>query len=110
MEKLKRTPEGKIIKPLRISFEGLDDTHKAIFLDISCFFIGWDKDYVAKVLDECEFSATIGISVLRERCLITFERNELNMHDLLREMARVIISEKSADHPENGVDCGTLKW
>ncbi|TQD90473.1 hypothetical protein C1H46_023911 [Malus baccata] len=99
LEKLKRTPEGKIIKSLRISFEGLDDAQKAIFLDISCFFIGWKKDYVAKVLDGCGFSATIGISVLRERCLITVEQNELNMHDLLREMARVIISEKSPCHP-----------
>ncbi|XP_028953164.1 disease resistance protein RPV1-like [Malus domestica] len=99
LEKLEKIPDGKIIKPLRISFEGLDDTQKAIFLDISCFFIGWNKDYVIKVLDGCEFSATIGISVLRERCLVTVERNELNMHDLLREMARVIISEKSPDHP-----------
>ncbi|XP_070661780.1 disease resistance protein RPV1-like isoform X2 [Malus domestica] len=99
LEKLKRTPEGKIIKSLRISFEGLDDTQKAIFLDISCFFIGRDKDYVAKVLDGCGFSATIGISVLRELCLVTVEQNVLNMHDLFREMARVIISEKSLGHP-----------
>nr|XP_028954100.1 TMV resistance protein N-like isoform X2 [Malus domestica] len=99
LEKLKRTPEGKIIKSLRISFEGLDDAQKAIFLDISCFFIGADKDIVTKVLDGCGFSATIGISVLCERCLITVEHNKLNMHDLLREMARVIISEKSPCHP-----------
>ncbi|CAN6699565.1 unnamed protein product [Malus baccata var. baccata] len=100
LKKLKITPKGEIIKPLRISFEGLDDTENAIFLDISCFFIGWDKDYVTKVLDGCELSATIGISVLRQRCLVTFQRNELYMHDLLREMARVIISERFADHPE----------
>ncbi|TQD99621.1 hypothetical protein C1H46_014757 [Malus baccata] len=100
LKKLKITPKGEIIKPLRISFEGLDDTEKAIFLDISCFFIGWDKDYVTKVLDGCELSATIGISVLRQRCLVTFQRNELYMHDLLREMARVIISERFAGHPE----------
>nr|AAQ93075.1 TIR-NBS-LRR type R protein 7 [Malus baccata] len=99
LEKLKRTPEGKIIKSLRISFEGLDDAQKAIFLDISCFFIGEDKDYVAKVLDGCGFYATIGISVLRERCLVTVEHNKLNMHDLLREMAKVIISEKSPGDP-----------
>ncbi|CAN6564241.1 unnamed protein product [Malus baccata var. baccata] len=98
-EKLKITPDGKIIKPLRISFEGLDDTQKAIFLDISCFFIGKDKDYVAKILDECKFFATIGISVLRERCLVTVEDNKLNMHDLLREMARVVISEKFPGRP-----------
>ncbi|CAN6722111.1 unnamed protein product [Malus baccata var. baccata] len=39
------------------------------------------------------------ISVLLDRCLVTIERNMLNMHDLLREMARVIISEKSPGHP-----------
>ncbi|RXI05833.1 hypothetical protein DVH24_017875 [Malus domestica] len=69
LEKLEGTPDGKIIKLLRISFERLDDTQKTIFLDISCFFIGKDKDYVAKVLDECGFSATAETSVLRERCL-----------------------------------------
>ncbi|CAN6699623.1 unnamed protein product [Malus baccata var. baccata] len=99
LEKLKRTPYEKIINPLRISFEGLDNKEKAIFLDISCFFIGKDKDYIAKILDGCGFSATIGISVLRERCLITVEYNKLNMHDLLREMARIIISERSPDQP-----------
>ncbi|KAM1586933.1 hypothetical protein PS1_026546 [Malus domestica] len=95
LEKLERTPDGKIIKPLRMSFDGLDDTEKATFLNISCFFIGEEEDRVAKLLDVCGFSATVGINVLCERCLITVEGNKLNMHDLLREMARVIISEKS---------------
>ncbi|CAN6564252.1 unnamed protein product [Malus baccata var. baccata] len=99
LEKLKRTPYEKIINPLRISFEGLDDKEKAIFLDISCFFIGKDKDYIAKILDGCGFSATIGISVLRERCLITVADKKLNMHDLIREMARIIISERSPNRP-----------
>ncbi|TQE04837.1 hypothetical protein C1H46_009551 [Malus baccata] len=98
-EKLKKIPHEGIMKPLRVSFEKLDITEKAIFLDICCFFIGQDKDYVTKVLDGCGFFATIGISVLRERCLVTVERNMLYMHDLLREMARVIISEKSPGHP-----------
>ncbi|TQE04836.1 hypothetical protein C1H46_009550 [Malus baccata] len=99
LEKLKKFPDEGIMKPLRVSFERLDPTQKDIFLDISCFFIGWDKDYVAKILDGCNFFATIGISDLRERCLITVEHNKLNMHDLLREMAKLIISEKSPRHP-----------
>ncbi|XP_050117507.1 disease resistance protein RUN1-like [Malus sylvestris] len=99
LEKLKTFPNEGIMKPLRESFEMLHPTQKAIFLDISCFFIGHDKDYVAKILDGCNFFATIGISDLRERCLITVEDNKLNMHDLLREMAKSIISEKSPCHP-----------
>ncbi|KAM2001703.1 hypothetical protein ACFX15_025503 [Malus domestica] len=99
LEKLGRYPDGNIVNRLRTSFEGLDSLEKAIFLDVSCFFIGEDKDYVTKILDRCGFYGTIVISVLRERCLITVEQNKLNMHDLLREMARVIISEKSLGHP-----------
>ncbi|XP_070661622.1 disease resistance protein RUN1-like [Malus domestica] len=99
LEELGRYPDENIVNRLRISFDGLCRSEKAIFLDISCFFIGEDKDYVAKRLDKCGFSATIGISVLCERCLITVEQNKLNKHDLLREMARVIISEKSLGHP-----------
>ncbi|XP_050114712.1 disease resistance protein RUN1-like isoform X3 [Malus sylvestris] len=99
LEKLERTPDGKIIKPLRMSFDGLDDTEKATFLNISCFFIGEDEDRVAKLLDVCGFSATVGINVLCERCLVTVEGNKLNMHDLLREMARIIISDKSPGDP-----------
>ncbi|CAN6699483.1 unnamed protein product [Malus baccata var. baccata] len=99
LEKLKKFPDEGIMKPLRVSFERLDLTQKDIFLDISCFFIGWDKDFVAKILDGCEFFATVGISDLRERCLITVEHNRLNMHDLLQEMAKLIISEKFPRHP-----------
>ncbi|XP_050117543.1 disease resistance protein RPV1-like isoform X2 [Malus sylvestris] len=65
LEKLKRTPEGKIIQPLRIRFEGIDDTENAIFLDMSCFFIGCDDDYVAKILDGRN-SHTIRISIVQD--------------------------------------------
>ncbi|XP_021802668.1 disease resistance protein ADR2-like [Prunus avium] len=102
LEKLERSPDGDIQKILRISFDGLPDhTKREIFLDISCFFIGMDKDYVTQILDGCGFSATIGISVLIERCLVTVsEGNELMMHDLLQDMGREIIRENARGHPE----------
>ncbi|XP_050128824.1 disease resistance protein RUN1-like [Malus sylvestris] len=95
LEKLKRVPEGEIIEKLRISFDGLDDTQKAIFLDISCCFLGMDKDYVTKILDGCGFFVTIGISVLRERCLVIIEYGKLKMHDLVRKMGNIIIFKES---------------
>ncbi|KAB2609920.1 TMV resistance protein N-like [Pyrus ussuriensis x Pyrus communis] len=100
LEKLKTIPEEEILEKLRISFRGLDVQQKAIFLDISCYFVGMDKDYVAKILDGCGFSTTIGISILRERSLVTVEENNLMMHDLLQEMGRVIIYEEFPGHPE----------
>ncbi|CAL2236187.1 unnamed protein product [Prunus armeniaca] len=102
LEKLQISPDGDIQKILRISFDGLpDDRMRNIFLDISCFFIGEDKDSVTKILDGCGFFATIGISVLIERCLVTVsEYNKLGMHDLLRDMGREIIYENADGRPE----------
>ncbi|KAB2602763.1 TMV resistance protein N-like [Pyrus ussuriensis x Pyrus communis] len=103
LEKLKRIPEEEIIEKLKISLDGLDDTQKTIFLDI-CFFLEMDMEdminvYVTEILDGCGCSATIGINVLRERCLITVECDHLMMHGLIRKMGKIIISEKSPTEP-----------
>jgi hypothetical protein len=96
LEKLKRIPNDQIQTKLRISFDALSDSfQKDIFLDISCFFIGMDKDYVTQILNACGFFAKIGISVLIQRCLLSVgERNKLIMHDLLRDMGREIVREE----------------
>ncbi|XP_020411151.1 disease resistance protein RML1A isoform X2 [Prunus persica] len=103
LERLERSPHETITKILRISFDGLPShTDRDIFLDISCFFIGMDLDYVTQILDGSGFSATLGIPILIERCLVDVsEENELMMHDLLREMGREIVREKSGrDDPK----------
>ncbi|KAG6723365.1 hypothetical protein I3842_03G204800 [Carya illinoinensis] len=101
LEKLKRIPHDQIQKKLRISFDALgDNTMKDIFLDISCFFIGMDKDNVVQILDGCGLFAKIGISVLIQRCLLTVgERNKLLMHDLLRDMGGEIVREECPNKP-----------
>ncbi|XP_040365786.1 disease resistance protein RPV1 isoform X2 [Rosa chinensis] len=100
VEKLKRIPPREIQEKLKISYDGLgDDTEKDIFLDISCFFIGMDKNYVTHVLDGCGFSSEIGIRVLHERCLITSHQGQkLMMHDLVRDMGREIVRAKSPNN------------
>ncbi|XP_061355696.1 disease resistance protein RPV1-like [Gastrolobium bilobum] len=102
LEKLKRIPNDQVQKKLKISYDGLnDDTEKEIFLDIACFFIGMDRNDVIHILNGCGHFAEIGISVLVERSLVTFDdRNQLGMHDLLRDMGREIIREKSPKEPE----------
>ena len=101
LEKLKRTPNDHIQKKLRISYDafGSDYEVKDIFLDIACFFIGMDRNYVSQILDGCGLHAEIGISLLLQRCFITIEQNKLMMHDLLRDMGREIVREKSPKEP-----------
>ncbi|XP_022722530.1 TMV resistance protein N-like [Durio zibethinus] len=101
LEKLQKVPHQKIQKKLRISFDTLDDDLlKAIFLDIACFYIGMDKDYVMTILDGCGFFPEIGMKVLLERSLIAINPfNKLEMHNLLRDMGREIVHEVSPSHP-----------
>ncbi|TQD88246.1 hypothetical protein C1H46_026127 [Malus baccata] len=99
--KLKMIPPGEIQAQLKISYDGLnDDYERGIFLDIACFFIGMDKNYVIQILDGCGFYATTGIKVLLDRCLVTVNTiNKIMMHDLLRDMGRDIVHAENPNFP-----------
>ncbi|GMI79449.1 DOMINANT SUPRESSOR OF camta3 NUMBER 1 [Hibiscus trionum] len=60
-----------------------------------------EKDFVTKVLNGCDFSPDIGIDVLVKKSLIKVDEHDqsLWMHDLLRDMGRKIVEEKSIDEP-----------
>jgi hypothetical protein len=91
--------DGKIQKILKISYDSLrDERDKNLFLDIACFFIGNDKDYVRRILECCDFYRTLGIQKLIDRCLITIDKdNKLMMHQLLRDMGREIVRQESPE-------------
>ncbi|CAL9017865.1 unnamed protein product [Prunus brigantina] len=96
--KLKEYPDDKDIFPaLRISYDGLEETEKQIFLDIACFFKGDYHSRVHPILDACNFHPTIGISVLQDKCLVKIIKgNRLWMHDLLQQMGwSVVLGESS---------------
>jgi Cdc6-like AAA superfamily ATPase len=97
LEKLQKYPHNQIQQILRMSFDSLDDdTVKDTFLDIACFFVGMDKDYAIKIFDGCGFFPEIGIKILIQRSLVTInDQNELRMHDLIRDMGREIVRERS---------------
>ncbi|TYG47808.1 hypothetical protein ES288_D11G371400v1 [Gossypium darwinii] len=101
IERLKRDSNKEILDKLQISFDGLEEREKNIFLDIACFFNGEKKDFVIKVLDGCEFFPDIGIDVLVKKSLVKVDKHNKNlkMHDLLQEMGRTIVKEKCVDEP-----------
>ncbi|MED6146309.1 hypothetical protein PIB30_033307 [Stylosanthes scabra] len=96
VEKIKKSSHSEIIEVLKISYYGLDSMEKNIFLDIACFFKGWEKDEVTKILKECGHEAEICIDILINRSLlVTLEnwggRDILGMHDLLEDMGKQIV-------------------
>ncbi|KAK2420077.1 disease resistance protein RPV1 [Trifolium repens] len=101
LAKLKRIPNDKVQNKLKISYDGLDDFQKAVFLDIACFFIGMDRNDVIHILNGCELFPESGIRFLVEKSLVTVDdKNRLGMHDLLRDMGRKIICDTSRNKPE----------
>ncbi|BBH02491.1 Disease resistance TIR-NBS-LRR class protein [Prunus dulcis] len=99
--KLKEHPDDNIIDVLRISYDGLDETEKQIFLDIACFFKGEDHDRVFNILDACDFYPKRGIRVLEEKCLVkVIGGNRLWMHDLVQQMGWSVVLRDSLDPGE----------
>ncbi|KAJ9167286.1 hypothetical protein P3X46_021950, partial [Hevea brasiliensis] len=99
LERLKEVPNEKILNKLEISFDGLEDIQKKIFLDIACFFKGKTKDYVMKVMKSVGLYPDIGIRELIDKSLIAILDNQVWMHDLLQEMGQEIVRRECREEP-----------
>ncbi|XP_059455285.1 disease resistance protein RUN1-like [Corylus avellana] len=99
LDEYRRIPNSDIQKILRISFDGLEENAKNIFLDIACFFKGEDVKYVREMLDSCGFHSNTGIVELEDKCLITDDWGSIMMHDLVQEMGREIVRQESPKNP-----------
>ena len=98
LHKLKTTPFKDIQNVLQISYDGLDDICKKLFLDIACFFKDHNKEFVTSILEGCDLHPKIGLKVLDERCLISILGGTIRMHDLLQEMGWAIVRQKYPKH------------
>ena len=99
LARLRENPRKDIMDVLRISFDGLEDMEKEIFLDIACFFYNELETIVKKMLDIRGFYPDIGMRVLIDKSLITCMKGTVQMHDLLKELGRSIVKEKSPKEP-----------
>ncbi|KAL4645675.1 hypothetical protein ACB092_02G251600, partial [Castanea dentata] len=96
--KYKKIPHGKIIDKLKISYDGLEKGEMDTFLDIACFFKGFEMDEVVNILDACKLFPRLDVSRLIEKCLIIVDEwGKLQMHDLLQQMGREIVEQESED-------------
>lgn len=83
---------------LKISYDGLDEEEKKIFLDIACFFRGEDKDTVIRIWNEFRWEGSLGLWKLEKRCLVEVDsENRLRMHDHVRDMGRYLAEKEPPD-------------
>ncbi|MED6214288.1 hypothetical protein PIB30_101594 [Stylosanthes scabra] len=97
--RLKEYPSKDVMDVLRISFDGLEDMEKEIFLDIACFFCDNLEEYVKDILRIRGFHPDIGIRTLIDKSLIASKLRWIKMHDLLIELGRNVVREKSPNEP-----------
>ncbi|KAK3416372.1 hypothetical protein EUGRSUZ_H02081 [Eucalyptus grandis] len=99
LNKLAKSPDKTINNVLKLSYDGLEDYAKEIFLDIACFFKGRSIQYIIEVLNSCDFDTTIGVQVLVEKSLITKRGETVQMHDLIQLMGMDIVKQECHDDP-----------
>ncbi|CAJ1978759.1 unnamed protein product [Sphenostylis stenocarpa] len=97
--RLKEIPNKDILDVLQISYDRLEDSEKQIFLDIACFFSGYEELYVKKVLDCRGLHSEIGIRVLLDKSLIDNSHGCIEMHGLLKDLGRKIVKGNSPKEP-----------
>ncbi|KAI3719397.1 hypothetical protein L6452_20294 [Arctium lappa] len=101
LERLRTTPLNRTLDVLKLSYDGLEEDLKEMFLDIACFLKSSHKDDVVRILESCGFRPKIGLDVLEKKSLITFSDDEyLGMHDLIQEMGRNIVRHLHPRDPE----------
>ena len=99
LEKLKGFPEHGILQVLKISYDGLQEVEKEVFLHIACFFNHEGRNSVVEKLGYLSFYPDFGLGILVDKCLVKLNEVKVNeirvcMHDLLQEMGREIIYEE----------------
>ncbi|BAT98371.1 putative disease resistance protein [Vigna angularis] len=100
IRKLSLYPNERIQKVLEMSYTGLHDLEKNIFLDIVFFFREKQEDHATRILDACGFEATSGIEVLADKSLLTISyTNIIQMHDLLQQMGLEIVRQECRADP-----------
>ncbi|ONH90093.1 hypothetical protein PRUPE_8G034900 [Prunus persica] len=101
LDKLRKIPKSEIIDLLKISYDGLDEMNKDIFLDVAFFHKGKKKRQVIEILDSCGLCGHIGINALVQKSLLIFDilNNRVEMHDLIQEMALEIVRRECLDEP-----------
>ncbi|KAL4585960.1 hypothetical protein LXL04_010588 [Taraxacum kok-saghyz] len=91
LTRLETIPCEETLDKLKISYDGLKDNEKEIFLDVACLMRGIVKHEAIIMLQSRGFHALIGLTDLEDRSLIMISHRRLRMHDNIQELGRIIV-------------------
>ncbi|KAI9071238.1 hypothetical protein K1719_046801 [Acacia pycnantha] len=108
LRKLERRTHRNIQDVLKLSYDGLDDEEKDVFLDIACFFKGESEGYVLTMLESFGFHGRFSLRTLMDKALISVvhgtgwmqNHGTVWMHDLIQSMAFEIVRQECPTNPE----------
>ncbi|KAK3419288.1 hypothetical protein EUGRSUZ_J01320 [Eucalyptus grandis] len=101
LKKLETIPDEKVEEKLNISIKALPPLAGKIFLDVCCFFVGFDVRIVRHMWESCGFQPDFYLSVLQKMSLIKItEHNRLWMHDIVRDLGRDFVRKTGDYKPE----------
>ncbi|KAK3430273.1 hypothetical protein EUGRSUZ_E01803 [Eucalyptus grandis] len=93
---LEEFPHEVVQRELMTSIDALNENQRKIYLDVACFFIGYDKRIVMHMWESCKFVPEQSLGILQQRSLIKIrDDNQLWMHDWLRDIGRNSIQQGS---------------
>ncbi|KAL3355279.1 hypothetical protein AABB24_019373 [Solanum stoloniferum] len=91
---LKKNFNSKIVGILKVSYDGLQSKEQEIFLDIACFLRGRKQTEIKEILACCHVGADYGLSVLIDKSLVFISEDVIQMHDLIQEMGKYIVTKQ----------------
>ena len=98
LQRLSEFPIRQISQVFQISYDGLPDSVKEIFLHIACFFNGEDQKRTVDILNSLRLLPQIGLRVLMDKSLLNLSLdNGLWMHPLVQDMGRYMVYRESLD-------------
>ncbi|RHN55372.1 putative winged helix-turn-helix DNA-binding domain, leucine-rich repeat domain, L [Medicago truncatula] len=95
-----RIPHENIQDILRVSYDGLKEFEKEIFLDITCFFKGYKLSDVMNILHSGRgYAPDYAVQVLIDKSLIKMNEYRVRIHDMIEDMGREIVRLESPSKP-----------
>ncbi|KAG7589920.1 Toll/interleukin-1 receptor homology (TIR) domain [Arabidopsis suecica] len=94
-------PDKNVMEILKISYDGLEETDKNVFLHVACLFNGEPLRRATTLLDDGELQVCLGLKLLAEKSLIEITAGGyIKIHNLVDQTARAVVNKKSVQRSQ----------